>query len=224
MRTVIILVAFVAVAASAQLKTSRCVFVEKTSGRVPPNTILYPRTPPASVVLYPPPTPTCFTNGVYVYKTAPDYRPVTNNVEFHSFWETNRMTEVCFWPVLYEGTNRFECNSSGIYVCGDDTLELAYTNIVVTETEGFQTKHPTKKIAASWPGEEKDCLAVDGYKANTNLLSGSELEAKGIKILFKEVLSIEMVETNGVLREMVVSRWVPCSEAPRKPVAELMGL
>ena len=118
------------------------------------------------------------------------------------------------------GTSGLACAEG---VPSGNTATLAYTNAVAGATAEPPAKRG-RKISASWFDESIRPSVVHGFRASTNLLSGSELEAKGIKILFKEVLSVEMVETNGVLRPMVVSRWVPCSEAPRKELAEIQML
>ena len=91
------------------------------------------------------------------------------------------------------------------------------------QTEEFPKKRGGEKISASGSDKER-LLAVDGYKASTNLLSARELEAKGIKIMFKEILSTETVERNGACFDKVISQWVPCCESPGRPVAEVRGL
>lgn len=204
---------------------TRCFFIEKTSGRVPQNTILYPE----SQSLFP--LPNC-TNGVYIYQK--NITSIgTNVVVVGSIAITNVFNRISNSDVFYEGTNRFEHKGSMIYVCGDEFVQIRGTNIVIEQTEDSSsvTKPNVLMRPSQLTEEEKKVFeerrnSLQEYKANTNLLSVQELEAKGIKIMFREVLSIEMIEVveggyDGYQCPMVVRRWIPCSDPIGKPIARI---
>lgn len=186
-----------------------CYVSVQSSGCIPQNTILYPADS------YDAAFSKTFTNGLFCFRHyARIPNVITSFVSVGGTTITNVIRSVETVHDFQIGNRILKHRENNLFIDGSDFIKIASTNIPDEKAmiRNNQQKQEALKHNAKVASEAEK---VKGFLATTNTATLAELQAKGVDIRFREILSVDYT-ANG--SPIIRRRWVMCSEAFGEPL------